>query len=163
MLPKPCGEVGEEPTNLKSTSTGLHPTLTSALDTAQFKSSCLIQALLTADIQSGSQGKNLTKALAVGAFYKQANLDWTGTFPLRGRIQASSHPISQGTGFTRTLFLQDQAITGPVVLGSVTSLSLPPCGNSGGKSAPPFQAAGVGRLLTTLRGREEHVYRHGLH
>lgn len=95
--------MGEKLTNLKSTSVGLyHPTLTSALDTAQPKSSCLKQTLFAGNMHSlGHRAKNLTNALAVGTVYREGSLDWTGgNFPLRERTHDSSHPISHNASFT---------------------------------------------------------------
>lgn len=99
------GEVGEKLTHPKSTSVGLQPTLTSALDTAQLKSSSLKPTTLQSTFTVWATGQKSHQGPAAAAFYKQANLDQTGTFPLRGRTHAPSHPIPHSTNCARTLFL----------------------------------------------------------
>lgn len=73
MLAKVLGwEIAEKLTDLKSTSVELYPTLTSALDTAQPKSSCLKQILFVANIHGlGHRAKISLRPLQLVLFTKK--------------------------------------------------------------------------------------------
>lgn len=117
MLAKILGQqIGEKLTNLESTSVGLYPTLTSVLDKAQPKSSCLKQTLQQI-FSLGHRAKNLTKAVAIGALYKQVNLD----FPLR--VLTPHFPQNK---FCWDLISANTRQYQPHGAGCVTSISLPP-------------------------------------
>lgn len=90
-------------------------------------------------------------------------LNWTRLFLWEEGHVPPHTPFATVRVLLRLYFYLGQEITGPIVLGYIASLSLPPWGNSGGKSSRPFQGAGFGRLLTTLRGRGEHVHSHWFH
>lgn len=69
MLAETLGaEVELKRTNVKGKRSGVHPTLTLALNSARPEHSCLKPS--PGIIHSGTQGRNLTVVRAVGASYK---------------------------------------------------------------------------------------------